>query len=337
MPWLRDTPPGPAVVVRPSIAVELEWVLAAAYRPESRSDNPALADLYRRRPDLAERVRTFWGSGPRRSGTGCDGHHLELLALAHHGGMLYGDDGDELLARLEALCSEAPVDLPLPSETERDRAEALDRLARLRRSRPLRRRYVALVAEVWAEIRGAWTETLRPAVEAAVAARSRIAESGEGWAEVVGDAEHFDGLLDRLVSGLGPEDELAVVPAFFTHRGLLVALPGVVILGVRTGPPVAAGVAERARGASVARRLKALADPTRLAILATLAEGPRTVTELSQRFALAQPTVSNHVKLLDQSGLVVRRPSGTRREVQIQPAAMEGLLDELRSLVDHPG
>src|SRR5579862_8209584 len=204
MPMFRDESAGPAVVVSASIAVELEWVLAAADRPDHRQDNPLLVDLYAGHTDLAERVRTFWGPGPRRSGLGCDGHHLELLALAHHGGLLYTDDAEKLLNHLEALCATAPTDLPLPSETERDRAEALERLSRLRHSRPLRRRYVSLVAEVWDAMRDGWEATGRPAVEAAVAARGRLAEQGASWEDVASDAEQFRGMLPRLVGALGP-------------------------------------------------------------------------------------------------------------------------------------
>ncbi len=333
MPMFRDESAGPAVVVSASIAVELEWVLAAADRPDHRQDNPLLVDLYAGHTDLAERVRTFWGPGPRRSGTGCDGHHLELLALAHHGGLLYTDDADELLSHLEALCATAPTDLPLPSETERDRAEALERLSRLRHSRPLRRRYVSLVAEVWEAMRDGWEATGRPAVEAAVAARGRLAEQGASWEDVASDAEQFRGMLPRLVGALGPAEELAIVPAFFTHRGLLVSLPGVLILGVRVDPLEAGGAADRARTAGLARQLKAIADPTRLAMLATLASRSRTVTELAERFELAQPTVSNHIKLLDEAGLIIKAHNGTRRELQPRSDAIVALVDHLRAVL----
>ena len=63
-------------------------------------------------------------------------------------------------------------------------------------------------------------------------------------------------------------------------------------------------VVARARTESVARRLKAVADPTRLAILHSLATAPSTVGELAVLFRIAQPTVSMHVKVLRESGLV---------------------------------
>ena len=56
----------------------------------------------------------------------------------------------------------------------------------------------------------------------------------------------------------------------------------------------------------------ALADPTRRAILARLAQGETTVNELAKPFDLRLPTVSKHLKVLQQAGLVARRgePSG---------------------------
>jgi DNA-binding transcriptional ArsR family regulator len=329
----RDEPSGPAVVVRPSIAVELEWVLAAAALPEDRRDNAVLVELYGQRPDLAERVRTFWGPPRPRSGTGCDGHHLELLVLAHHGGLLYSDDADELLRRLEALCTSAPTELPLPSESERDRAETLERLTRLRQSRALRRKYVALVGEVWEAIRGSWHDQAKPAVERAIAARATIAERGSPWQDVAIGAEQFGGALPRLVAALQPEEELAVVPAFFTHRGLLVSLPGVLVLGVRVDPIETGGAADRARTEGLARQLKAIVDPTRLAILAALASRPRTVTELAERFGLAQPTVSNHIKMLDEAGLITKAQNAARRSLEPRADAIGALVHQLEEVL----
>ncbi len=58
----------------------------------------------------------------------------------------------------------------------------------------------------------------------------------------------------------------------------------------------------------------ALADPTRRAILAKLAKGAATVTELAEPFHLAQPTISKHLKVLEEAGLIE-----TGREAQSRP------------------
>jgi DNA-binding transcriptional ArsR family regulator len=57
----------------------------------------------------------------------------------------------------------------------------------------------------------------------------------------------------------------------------------------------------------------ALADPTRRAILARLAKGEATVAELAEPFAMSQPAISQHLKVLEDAGLVVQRVEGTKR------------------------
>ena len=62
----------------------------------------------------------------------------------------------------------------------------------------------------------------------------------------------------------------------------------------------------------------ALADPTRRAILARLAKGGASVTELAQPFDMTLPAVSKHLKVLERAGLVARG-----REAQWRPAALD--------------
>jgi DNA-binding transcriptional ArsR family regulator len=64
--------------------------------------------------------------------------------------------------------------------------------------------------------------------------------------------------------------------------------------------------------------LSALADPTRRAILARLAEGEATVNELARPFAISLPAVSRHLKVLEGAGLISRG-----REAQWRPCRLE--------------
>jgi DNA-binding transcriptional ArsR family regulator len=89
----------------------------------------------------------------------------------------------------------------------------------------------------------------------------------------------------------------------------------------------------RARTESVAKRLKAVAEPTRLALLHSLATAPSTVGELAMLFRLAQPTVSMHIKVLRQSGLVRSERVGGRLRLTADPAAVDALLGEVRLAV----
>ena len=67
----------------------------------------------------------------------------------------------------------------------------------------------------------------------------------------------------------------------------------------------------------------ALADPTRRAILARLALGEATVLELGKPFAMSQPAVSRHVKVLSDAGLIVQRVDGTKRPCRLAPGAID--------------
>jgi DNA-binding transcriptional ArsR family regulator len=63
----------------------------------------------------------------------------------------------------------------------------------------------------------------------------------------------------------------------------------------------------------------ALADPTRRAILARLAEGEATVTELAEPFDMSQPAISKHLKVLERAGLISRGRDAQRRPRWLEP------------------
>ena len=104
--------------------------------------------------------------------------------------------------------------------------------------------------------------------------------------------------------------------------------------------------------ASLDTTFAALADPTRRAILARLGSGEASVTELAQPFAMSQPAISKHLKVLEKAGLVSRGRDAQRRPVRVEPkplaeatawlenyrqvyearfSAMDALLEELKS------
>lgn len=77
----------------------------------------------------------------------------------------------------------------------------------------------------------------------------------------------------------------------------------------------------------------ALADPTRRAILARLAESEATVTELAAPFDISQPAISKHLSVLERAGLVAVRQDGTRRprRLLVEPlAAARSVIDRYR-------
>jgi len=67
----------------------------------------------------------------------------------------------------------------------------------------------------------------------------------------------------------------------------------------------------------------ALADPTRRAILARLTTGEASVSELAQPFAMSQPAISKHLKVLERAGLIRRGKDAQRRPCRIEAAPLK--------------
>jgi DNA-binding transcriptional ArsR family regulator len=71
----------------------------------------------------------------------------------------------------------------------------------------------------------------------------------------------------------------------------------------------------------------ALADPTRRAILARLADGAATVGELAAPFAMSQPAISKHLKVLERAGLITRGREAQRRPRKLEPRPLAEATD----------
>jgi DNA-binding transcriptional ArsR family regulator len=73
----------------------------------------------------------------------------------------------------------------------------------------------------------------------------------------------------------------------------------------------------------------ALGDPTRRAIFERLADRPRAVGDLASELPVSRPAVSQHLKVLKDTGLVVDRREGTRRIYQVDPDGVAALRAQL--------
>jgi DNA-binding transcriptional ArsR family regulator len=78
------------------------------------------------------------------------------------------------------------------------------------------------------------------------------------------------------------------------------------------------------------RTFAALADPTRRAILARLAQGEASVSELQRPFGISQPAISRHLKVLETAGLIEGGRFAQTRPRRLKP----GMLDEARAFID---
>ena len=77
---------------------------------------------------------------------------------------------------------------------------------------------------------------------------------------------------------------------------------------------------------------RALADPTRRELLSLLREREQPVAELTRHFAISQPAISQHLKVLEDAGLVVRRVEGTRRPRRLSKAGVDAMDEWLAML-----
>ena len=81
----------------------------------------------------------------------------------------------------------------------------------------------------------------------------------------------------------------------------------------------------------------ALADPTRRAVVARLAMGEATVMELARPFAMSQPAISQHLKVLEDAGLVISRVEGAKRPRRLAKHGIEAMdqwLEKLRKALE---
>jgi DNA-binding transcriptional ArsR family regulator len=335
MPIDYEEPSGevaPEIQIGGSIAVELDYAMLAASNPQIRSNHAELVRLYGDSSEMERRVRSLWApeeSPPMGA--------LELSILAQRGGLLLSVDPDALLERLETLAAAPPDDLLLASETDADRRAIRRRLDRLGSSARFRTRYAGVVRDLWAAIGPEWRRRGWPAVDAMVKARRELARRSAPWQEVARPpAKPLKGKTLGLVAALPPGGVVAVIPAYFGHLtgyGYM-DLPGMVLISI---PAVSGGAEARARTEQLARRLKSIADPTRLAMLELLVREPSTVSELAESLSLAQPTVSNHVKLLRDSGLLQPAPREGRRALAVRPDALREVATHLLGMLDEAG
>jgi DNA-binding transcriptional ArsR family regulator len=75
--------------------------------------------------------------------------------------------------------------------------------------------------------------------------------------------------------------------------------------------------------------LLVFSDPTRLAIVERLVEGPLAVVDLAREFPISRPAVSQHLRILKDAGLVFDTRVGNRRVYRVDPAALAALRDQL--------
>jgi DNA-binding transcriptional ArsR family regulator len=310
------------VVVKPSPACELVWAMSLN-TPEAEAPYPARAALFAGHEDLRDRVRRFWDDG--------QGFFTEVLVLADRAGALFEEDPARLFELLESEAATSQRHEPLGSEPAEDQKRFRARLRRLRDKAQLRREWMELLRSVWDVIAPTWQARGRTVVEAQVRELRQKLPHGITYVEMESMFQSdWDGVLPTVFKEVAASGgEVLLAPSYFGRKGMFIAFPGRMLVSPPT-PAVPTGPTAETRGR--AKRFKALGDPTRLALLEAIGRRPRTVGELADLTGLAQPTVSNHVRVLRDAGLVSGSKDGGRR-LEPDIAALERLFKEASGVV----
>ncbi len=293
-------------VVRPSLVMELVWALFVK-DDQTEDEFPVRINRFAAAPGLDERIRAFWDDG--------DACFTEVFVVAERGDALFETDPDRLLAGLaEGLAAPNRFER-LASETPEDQERFRARLARLHDDPDLQAAWLDLVRATWAAVDPAWRSEGRETAEArAWEIRAKVPDVGSyaDLVPLVGECD-FGGRLPQLVSEAAAYgQDVVLVPAWLGRKGFLMSLATALVWAPPT-PFRPAGPSAEVRDR--ARRYKAMGDPTRLAIFEAAAHRPRSVGELARALGVAQPTVSNHVRILRDAGLLDPEKGGGRRLV----------------------
>jgi ArsR family transcriptional regulator, repressor of sdpIR and other operons len=296
--------------VAPSAPLELMWLIHFSGASHAHPDFALLEELRERRgPDL----RKLWGEHPQYSS--------EMLVLAHRSETMLDLDLKRFFSRLDASIDDRSPLPSLQSESPAERELTRDRLERLRSDAALRKRYVDVLQALWSDVQDDWEGAGRAAVAAEAQKWSRALASGTPYRELL-RVQHIwppRPETDTFADAAEAEGNLIMTPSWFGGHISVLEFDGLVYVGrgIQIGEPSLKQVATM-----VSSHIKALADPTRLAILLRLAREPASVTEIARQFDLSQPTVSAHVQVLREAGLLEEKTVG--RSAQLS-ASEEGL------------
>lgn len=310
------------VDVMPSAVLELTWALCRL-RWGSEKLSPNLQILEPVAAELRGELEACWDD--------VDACVPDTSILAERVGALLTDEADTFLRGFDRAVHLDGAGLELRSETPEVRAATLARLERLRSDPALARRYAALLSRVWELLRPSWEATGREVVRRACVE----------WAQRLHQGATVRDLLPGRHPGTQVEQEpvlrqrprIVLTPMYFvTIGGFVVDMTRYVHIGAPASPKDVDRI-RREESELIATRMKVLADGTRVALLRDLTLEPASVMDLARRFHLAQPTVSNHVRLLRDAGLLEARKDGGRVLYSAPRERLDRVLEDTRHLL----
>jgi DNA-binding transcriptional ArsR family regulator len=306
-----------SIKVVPSAALELMWVLhngGADHVLEGR-----FASIEAVRVAFGPTLRSFWGDGVRGFG--------EMVVLADRSRSLLDSDIHGFFAGIDRAAGSSTATPSLLSESPAERTAIDARLDALRTDPNLRARYITLLKEVWEAVRVEWEQTGRAAVIAATRDWQKQLAAGIPFRDLLQRSRLWPGRPDfeGLADAAAADGRMVLTPGWFFGDIHVEELDGWMYLG-RGIQPHSHDADLRQTANHVSKTMKAFADPTRLAILMWLAQRPASVTEISRQFKLSQPTVSAHVQLLREAGVIEDRPSGRSSLLSVSEESVREVL-----------
>jgi len=323
MPTLDPEATAVSIRVAGSAPLELMWLL---HFVESKHEHEGVfASLEPLRRRYGPQLSTLWADGRTQ-------YSGDVTVIAERTGTLLDLDLTRFFARADKMLA-AGFELPsLRSELASDVEVTRRRLQRLRSDAALRHRYLGLLEAVWGEIDTEWREQGRPAVVAEAERWSRALEQGQTYKQVLGLARLWPGRpeLDDLADAAAVDGTLTLNPCWFGGKVHIEELDGAIHVGrgIRCSDP-----SDRQLAVHLASAMKALADPTRVTILLRLGRRPATVTEIARDMHLSQPTVSAHVQVLRDAGLIDERAVGRSAELSATEDGVRRLLDQTEDAI----
>ncbi|HET9410677.1 MAG TPA: metalloregulator ArsR/SmtB family transcription factor [Candidatus Dormibacteraeota bacterium] len=304
------------VEVRASAPLELMWIVHNC-EAGHELDGP-MASLDEIRVRLGPKLKSFWGDGVRG--------FTEAVVLAERSGAMFDLDLERFFSKFDqaAMVGGNPS---LLSESASERRAMHTRLERLRTDAPLRAEYRALLQSAWEPVRVEWETAGKAAVLKEVADWERRLAGGTGYRALLERERIWPGRpeLEDLADAAAAEGRLVLTPGWFFGLIHVVEIDGTLYLGRRFRTPDQEG-ARRHLAKEVAANLKVLADPTRVAIVLWLASHPASITEIAKHFKLSQPTVSGHVQVLREGGLLEEKAAGRSSTLTVTERRVKDLL-----------
>jgi ArsR family transcriptional regulator len=318
--------------VSPSAPSELAWLLNLLAQT-ARYAEPALAELDasllpgigRLRQPIRTRLEQLWSDGL----AGCP----ELMHVAHQADCVLDETPLRLFAWLAKASHGSTAARAMLTEPEQDRPAIAARLKRLHDDARVRHAYREILVDVWQFASDAWVRHGREVVVGACAVWKAKVETGASIEELVPPRHpltHADRLgFDDLFTH---RNEFVLSPLFFCMSGgdvvdlddyVHIVVPSSDLLPVR-----------KARDAMfVSDRLRVLAEPTRVHILIQLLSAPSSVMEIARALRVSQPTVSGHLKILREAGLIQPKRFGARIVLVASRKRVERLLEDARATI----